>query len=81
MTSPTPLFGTADLITSAVQTSDTRPHRLRVIDLYLEGDKQGAYCVLCDAYGELSALRDLAPHAYGCTPGVGAFASPAPGWR
>ncbi|MEW2434230.1 hypothetical protein AB0952_08615 [Streptomyces caniferus] len=79
-TTPAPLFGTAELITSTVRTPDTRPHRIRVVDLYMTGDKQGGYCVLCDAYGELNALRDLSAHAYGCTPGIEAFVSPAPAW-
>ncbi|MFI7089498.1 hypothetical protein ACIBUR_38670 [Streptomyces anulatus] len=77
---PAPLFGTEALITSTVLTEDTRPHRILVVDLYLDGDKQGGHCVMCDAYGELTALADLPPHAYGCTPGVPAFASPAPSW-
>ncbi|MGW7463719.1 hypothetical protein ACWGJT_03200 [Streptomyces xantholiticus] len=81
MTPLTPLFGTEGLITSTVQTPDTRPHRLRVTDLYMEGDRQGGTCVLCDAYGELIALRDLPPHAYGCRPGIEPFASPAPAWQ
>lgn len=63
-----------------MKTSDTRPHRVRVVDLYIDGDRQGGTCVVCDAYGELNALTDLAPHAYGCTPGIEAFASPAPSW-
>lgn len=80
-TTPAPLFGgTEDLITSAVQTPDTRPHRIRVTDLYLDGDRQGGYCVLCDAYGELNALGNLAPHAYGCMPGIEPFSSSAPAW-
>ncbi|MCZ1021454.1 hypothetical protein [Streptomyces noursei] len=79
-TSPAPLFGTEDLITSTVQTPDTRPHRIRAFDLYMDGDKQGGRCVVCDAYGELTALRDLAPHAYGCTSGTEPFTSPAPSW-
>ncbi|MFH0246408.1 hypothetical protein ACGRHY_29205 [Streptomyces sp. HK10] len=79
-TSPAPLFGTEDLITSTVHTPDTRPHRIRVVDLYMEGDKQGGFCVLCDAYGELNALRDLAPHSYGCMPDIEPFTSPTPAW-
>ncbi|MFE0356474.1 hypothetical protein ACFW2K_22780 [Streptomyces nigra] len=77
---PAPLFGTEDLITSTVATpKETKPHTLRVVDLYINGDKQGAHCVVCDAYGELNALRDLGPYAYGCTQ-VPAFESPAPQW-
>jgi len=69
------------LIASVIATPDlTRPHLIRICDFEINGDQQGGTCVLCGAHGELSALRNLAPSAYGCQPGIEPFASPAPLW-
>ncbi|MFI5986771.1 hypothetical protein ACIBEA_38660 [Streptomyces sp. NPDC051555] len=77
-TTPQP---SSDLITSTVATPDlTRPHLLKVCDLEANGDQRGATCVNCDAYGELSALRNLSPSSYGCQPGIERFTSPSPLW-
>ncbi|WP_328372886.1 hypothetical protein OG800_49275 (plasmid) [Streptomyces sp. NBC_00445] len=72
----------SDLITSTVATPNlTRPHLIRVCGLEANGDRKGGRCVECGTYGELAALRDLAPSAYGCQPGIESFTSPAPLWR
>ncbi|WP_055535708.1 hypothetical protein [Streptomyces graminilatus] len=69
------------LIASAVATPGlTRPHLIRICDFETTGDQQGGTCVRCGAHGELSALRNLAPSAYGCQPGIEPFVSPAPLW-
>lgn len=71
---PAPLF-----YSTAATPELPKPHLLRVVDLYVNGDKAGAHCQVCGVDGGLGALKNLGPSAYGCTK-VPAFQSPAPQW-
>lgn len=54
-------------ITSTVQTSNTRPHRVVPVGRQHADDQAPMVrCVVCDEVGEQGALLDLLPNAYGC---------------